>query len=189
MSIETNGIDDDDKEEINAAKIKLRVETVLKDEATKAMYDKLKNPRKKELLAELEDKEVEIFQEDYITLAVLCHLKQNVDKFFISDSKLGSILWAALSVQFSVITLLSAMLYAMVTNEDGDYTPDIAHSYWLFLVKVPAIIALHLLLSPQVTNALHLMKFANQQAELFVDYGAPISYVLGLLGVLNALTA
>lgn len=77
----------------------------------------------------------------------------------------------------------------MVTNEDGDYTPDIAHSYMLFLVKIPSALALHLVLSPQVNNGLKIMKYAGQQYQMFIGSGSYVSYLLGLNAVITALLA
>lgn len=57
--------------------------------------------------------------------------------------------------------MLVAQHYAYVTNENKEYhdTPD--HSLMLTLVKIPCIIALHFVLTPEVDNALKVMKFAN----------------------------
>lgn len=83
--------------------------------------------------------------------------------------------------------MLVCMLYAMWTNENGDYTPNIAHSYAVWIVKFPCAVALHFFLYPEVANGMNIMKFANQQCDLFVPYGSEISFILGLISVSTAL--
>jgi hypothetical protein len=60
-----------------------------------------------------------------------------------------------------VLFMLVAQHYAYITNENKEYhdTPD--HSLMLTLVKIPCIIALHFVLTPEVDNAIKVMKFAN----------------------------
>ena len=76
--------------------------------------------------------------------------------------------------------MLSCILWAINVDEAGKYTPNIAHAIAVFGVKVPCIFALHLLLSPEVENAMKLMKFANQQSHQFVPYGSIIGFCLGV---------
>ena len=152
------------------------------------MFENFTDEKKKEYLAELESKKTVEFLESFTTLTMRAFLKENVEKHYLSNSKLGTIFWSAFTAEMCVSMLLVCMIYAMVTNEDGDYTPDVAHSYMLFLVKIPCATALHLLLSPQVTNALRIMHYANQQEQLFIDYGSHITYFLGFHAAVNALT-
>jgi hypothetical protein len=56
------------------------------------------------------------------------------------------------------------MVLALVTNEDNAYSPTVAHSFAVFVVKIPCTIALHLVLFPEVANGMVIMKFANNQA-------------------------
>jgi hypothetical protein len=79
------------------------------------------------------------------------------------------------------------MLYAILTDEDGAYTPNIAHTYAVWIVKFPSAVALHLYLYPEIANGMSIMKFANQQSELFVEHGSEISYMLGFLQVFTGL--
>ena len=85
--------------------------------------------------------------------------------------------------------MLSCMNYAIVTNENGDYTPSLAHSFAVFYIKFPCAIALHFCLYPEVAKGMNLMKFANNQHAMFVEGGSEISYVIGLVQVIMALTA
>ncbi len=46
-------------------------------------------------------------------------------------------------------------------NEMGHYTPIVSGNFWLFLVKFPTMYALHFLLTPEVSNGMAIMKYAN----------------------------
>lgn len=70
------------------------------------------------------------------------------------------------------------MLIEMLTDKDK-FQPNIAHSFAVFFVKFPCAMALHFVLYPEVANGMSLMKFANNQPHLFVDYGSEISWILG----------
>ena len=72
-------------------------------------------------------------------------------------------------------------------NENEDYTPNIAKNFGVWIVKFPCVLALHFVLYPEVANGMSIMKFANNQSHLFVNSGAEISYVLGLIQVLSSL--
>lgn len=92
-------------------------------------------------------------------------------------------------VGFVVISMLVCMNYAIITNENGDYTPSLSHSFAVFYIKFPCAIALHFYLYPEVAKGMNLMKFANNQVDSFVTHGSEISFVIGLVQVLMALTA
>lgn len=85
--------------------------------------------------------------------------------------------------------MLTCMMYAIATNDGGEYTPNLAHSYAVFIVKFPCAIALHICLYPEIAKGMNLMKFANNQHELFVDGGSQIGYLLGCVQVFTALFA
>lgn len=72
------------------------------------------------------------------------------------------------------------MTFAIYTNDGGEYTPNIAHTFAVFLVKFPCTIALHFVLYPEVAKGMAIMKFANQQPHLFIKNGSEISFLLGL---------
>ena len=71
-------------------------------------------------------------------------------------------------VAFVVISMLGCMNYAIITNENFDYTPSVSHSFAVFYIKFPCAIALHFFLYPDIAKGMNLMKFANNQHELFV---------------------
>ena len=77
--------------------------------------------------------------------------------------------------------MLCAQFYAWKTNENKEYTNEPDHSLMLNLVKVPCIVALHFVLTPDVDNSLKIMKFANNQAHQFVRNGSEIVFMLGLV--------
>jgi hypothetical protein len=79
------------------------------------------------------------------------------------------------------------MLYAIMINEAGEYTPNIAHNFAVWFVKFPCTLALHFVLCPEVTAGMNLMKFCNNQPQMFVPYGSEVGYFLGLNQVFSAL--
>lgn len=95
-------------------------------------------------------------------MTVLCYLKVNTEKYMITTVKQGQMLNSCLLVNGVVLTMLFATLYAISTDEGGVYTPYLAHSHALWLVKFPCSTALHFALYPQVSDGMAIMKFANQ---------------------------
>lgn len=65
-------------------------------------------------------------------------------------------------VQFMVFFMLVAQFYAWATNENKEYHDVADHGLMLNFVKIPCIVALHFVLTPEVDNALKVMKFTNQ---------------------------
>lgn len=57
----------------------------------------------------------------------------------------------------------------------------------MFYIKIPCALALHLVLYPEVAKGINVMKFTNQQAELFEGNGAAIGFILGLVQVLSVI--
>jgi hypothetical protein len=101
------------------------------------------------------------YEEDFYAMTVLCLLKSNTEKYMIHKTKQAQMFYSCLIISAIVNALLLSMLYAMITNENGDYTKNIAHSYAVFFVKFPCAMALHFVLYPEVANGMNLMKFAN----------------------------
>lgn len=58
--------------------------------------------------------------------------------------------------------MLYCTWYSLNINEAHFYDRKVSHSFELYLVKFPTLIALHLLLSPEVANGMNIMKYANQ---------------------------
>jgi hypothetical protein len=80
-----------------------------------------------------------------------------------------------------VTTMLLCMSYAILVNENNEYPMHQPHNFYLMIIKAPTIMALHLLLSPEVENGMRIMKFSNQQSDQFVPGGSQISFILGLI--------
>lgn len=90
---------------------------------------------------------------------------------------LYSSIWVSL-IQFG---MMGCVFYAISTNENGEYGQGYAHSFMLFLVKFPCALALHLYIYPEISKGLSLMKFANNNPELFVENGSEISFLIGMV--------
>lgn len=121
-----------------------------------------KSKRQEKFEQELSAKTHAQFNEDLVSLAVVSYLKENIDHLYLVPAKRAQIFWAALSAQFMVLVMLLCMYQALLMNEHGDYTPIVSGNFWLFLVKFPTMYALHFLLTPEVTNGMAIMKYANQ---------------------------
>lgn len=111
---------------------------------------------------------------------MLCQLKANVEKFAINDRKRSQLFGQAILIQIFVAVMLLAQIIAVITNEEEEYGIEAPSNFPLVLVKIPCIIALHFALTPQLDNALQIMKFSNQQSDLFHGYGAFLAYLVGL---------
>lgn len=96
-------------------------------------------------------------------------------------------LYSVLILTQTVVTMLLCMLYAIITDEGGAYTPQVASNFALFYVKFPCAVALHFVLYPQVGKGMKIMKFANNQCDMFVENGSEIAYMIGFIQVLAAL--
>ena len=51
----------------------------------KKVYDNIEEDKKKAYLEELENKDIERFSENFTTLAMLCFLKENVKKHYLTE--------------------------------------------------------------------------------------------------------
>lgn len=71
------------------------------------------------------------------------------------------------------------MLYSMTTQYAGQY--HFASSYTVFIVKFPSAVCLHFVLYPEVMQGMNIMKYANNQAHLFVNNGSEYSFIIGLM--------
>lgn len=105
----------------------------------------------------------------------------------ISPSKQSQLFYSCLVVHSITDSMLIAMWYAIKTNEYGDYTPNLAHSFAVWFVKFPCTLALHFVLCPEVINGMNIMKFANNQPHLFMGNGSEISFILGASQVKSSL--
>lgn len=103
----------------------------------------------------------------------------------IVPEKRAQMFYMALVTQGIVFTMLFCMSYGIYINEEGS-GKEFSHSFTVFFVKLPCTIALHLLLYPEVATGLDIMKFANQNPDLFIGNGAEIAFILGLIQVFMA---
>lgn len=126
-------------------------------------------------------------EEDFVAMTVLCYLKSNTDKYLIHPSKQAQMFYSCIIVHSIVNALLFSMVYAILTNENEDYSPNIAHNYAVFFVKFPCTLALHFVLYPEVANGMNMMKFTNNQPHLFVNNGSELGFLLGASQVFSGL--
>lgn len=118
-----------------------------------------------ELVDEIKDSTLELdFEEDdFIALTVLCHLKENAEKYFIHNDILAQKVFSCLIVYGIMNSLLICMYYAMLydEHEHKEYDPNYALSFPVWFVKFPCCLALHFVLYPEVATGMSIMKFSN----------------------------
>lgn len=73
--------------------------------------------------------------------------------------------------------IMIVCLQSQLTEFDLEFHPN----FYVLLVKFPCSIALHLFLHPEIHKGLVIMKYANNQAELFHGFGSQISFMLGFM--------
>lgn len=101
------------------------------------------------------------FEEDITTLAAFCFLKENIDKFIIVPEKRAQMFHSALAIQANIFAMLFIVFYAIQTNEANRYSVMFAPNFPLFYVKIACVLALHLVIYPEVSKGLNIMKLAN----------------------------
>jgi hypothetical protein len=155
-----------------------------KDDWNPSEHTKLENFE--HMVEKISDKKELKFNEDMVTTVMCFYLKKNdgKDKMWITKRQRAKYLAQTILIQILVLFMLIAQHYAWYTNENHEYhnVPD--HSIILTLVKLPCIIALHFVLTPEVDNALKVMKFANQESHQFVGNGSLIVFCLAFLEAL-----
>ena len=75
--------------------------------------------------------------------------------------------------------MLTCMLIELYNQDSSELT--FAHTYIVFFVKFPCAIALHFALYPEVHKGMEIMKFANNDCDLFVENGSQIAYTIGFI--------
>lgn len=156
------------------------------EEETKKEFIKRQNLNR--LTEQAEEKtELEV-EEDFYTLTVFSYLKVNseIDEkgWGIKSEKQSQLLYSCIMVAIVAISMQVCMLGALWEEEEE---LEMSDSFLVFYVKLPCAIALHFCLYPEVAKGMNLMKFANNQSEQFVQYGAEISYFIGFIQVFTAL--
>ena len=73
--------------------------------------------------------------------------------------------------------MLSCMLFQLM-NEDEDYY-SFHNGYVLYIVKCPCVIVLHICLYPEVIGGMGIMKYANNHAHRFIEYGSEVAFIIG----------
>ena len=84
-------------------------------------------------------------------------------------------------IQFMMVT----MMVVAITSTD-DYVITVTGRPTL-AVKFPCAIALHFYLFPEVEKGMKIMKFANNNPELFDKNGSQLAYLIGLVQLLLAI--
>lgn len=122
-------------------------------------------------------KKVFEFEENQVTMTVLCYLKEQSEKFKLNEARRSQNLYNTIYINIFQFTMLTCMLVDIMLYGKA----KIPRSFITLLVKFPCSAALHLMLAPQVAQGMMIMNFSNNQGELFVEYGSQISFILGFL--------
>ena len=143
----------------------------------------------KELQKMIEDKTSVHLGEDIFSMTAMCFTKAADEKYFLNKKKQAQLIYACAWLIFVQLFLIFAMYYAFITNESGAYESVFPNNMVLFIVKIPAAIALHLEIYPEIERGLVLMKFANNNPHKFVKDGDVISFILGFAQCFIAVVA
>ena len=112
----------------------------------------------------LEQKEEVHFEHNFTSVTVLCYLKESKEKLQITPATQSHNLYNCVLIFIMQMMMLVCMLYTIANGEDetSAYTKRyFAPNFSVLLVKFPSALALHLLLHPEVTQGMVIMKFAN----------------------------
>lgn len=139
------------------------------------------------LVLKIQSKEVVEFEEDYNAMAVLSYLKTVKEDNFISKDLQAHILFNVVMVFIFQNTMLTCMLWSLISNVLGEYSQHFTNDFIVLLVKFPCTVALHLFLFPEVQTGMKIMKFANNQPHLFTGTGAEISFFIGFMQVITSI--
>lgn len=123
--------------------LKLRVENI------KKVTDKNYVERIEQLENDLYEMKYYFHAEhDFYSFLMFCNLKTNVDKYFLTQPKLTQMMWSAITVNYVIFGMLFMVIWAVIIDEGGDYTPCINVDFPLFFVKWPCAVALHFAMYP-----------------------------------------
>jgi len=81
-------------------------------------------------------------------------------------------IYQTITVTLIQCIMMAAILWAIETNEGGEYGHGFEGTWATFYVKIPCAIALHLFITPKLELGIKIMKLANNQPELFVEGGS-----------------
>lgn len=159
-------------------------------------HEKIEKVTEKNYIKTLEKLENELYEmkyffhgeRDYYSMVMFCNLKSSVDEYLISQPKLSQMQWSGYTVNFVIFGMLVMIIWAIAIDEGGDYTACINTEFPLFFVKWPCAVALHFAMYPQVLKGMKIMKFANNQPDLFIEGGSQRSFVIGFIQVFAAVT-
>mmetsp|Transcript_12165 Transcript_12165/g.20504 ORF Transcript_12165/g.20504 Transcript_12165/m.20504 type:complete len:137 (-) Transcript_12165:403-813(-) len=110
------------------------------------------------------------FEEDFHSMTVLCYLKENQERLLLTTQKMSHN-FSNLLIIFGVQILMVTCMLVEIVNKD-EFSNIFIPQRTLLMVKLPCAIALHLHLYPEVHKGMVIMKFANNQPELFINYGS-----------------
>ena len=101
---------------------------------------------KSEQLTQQIQKKVFEFEENLVTMTVLCYLKEPSEKFHLNEARRSQNLYSTIYINLFQFTMLTCMLVDILLYGKA----KIPRSFVTLLVKFPCSAALHLMLAPQV---------------------------------------
>ena len=155
---------------------KIKSETEEKIQQETEQFEKIYN--------QVTQKEYEDFDESMNSLTVLCYLKEVSEQYILTFSTQSHNLFNTLLIFLFQNTMLTCMLLSLWAK--GAEEQKFSTEFMVTMVKLPAAVALHLCLYPEVMEGMKIMKFANNQSHLFVNNGSRAAYLIGYFQYLTS---
>jgi len=121
---------------------------------------------------------------------MMCFMKKNAEKYCLTKSTNSRNIFNTFLVFGIQVVMLTCTFSNLYKDENGDGEADSSKFYLNFevlVVKFPCAVALHLYLYPEVMNGMNIMKFTNNQSDLFLPNTSELAFIIGFLQCLVAL--
>ena len=148
----------------------------------------MKDKKQAELEEKLSQKDLNEIGESFLAFTVLALLKSNTEKYLIPPEKQSQMLFSTMLILIVTTSMLWCMIFE-IFRDGSEFDTHMTHSFALFFVKYPCALALHIILYPEVSRGMMIMKYANNQPESFVRYGSEIAFMIGFIQATLAIVA
>ena len=124
------------------------------------------------------------FEQDFYSFTMLCYLKDNVQRYRLTEQKLSTQFYFLGIIFFVTNTMLGGMLSLLLDPDAHEFDITPAKTFTLQSVRFVCAVALHVMLYPEVKKGMQIMKYSNNHEHLFRE-----SYMPFLIGFMQYSTA
>jgi hypothetical protein len=136
---------------------------------------------------ELTQKDSIEFDENFYSLTVLCFLKDVKAKYALSSNMQNSNFFNCVQIIVMQMIVIYCELWNLFIDElEDDQKEEYFYTtkFPIMIVRFPCAVAIAMELHPKVKEGMDIMKFANNQTELFSQRGSRIAFFLGITNVI-----